>query len=100
MIPQQQLFFGNHSQQTVDWQPVTSQPQSSTTLSPMLSYAITDRGIEMQATFYANNGKPCNHNPTHLQETLIAMEDLFLQVGLHVNGKKMKAMTVVPTLAT
>jgi len=31
---------------------------------------------------------------------MVIMEDLFLRVGLQVNGKKMKAMAILPTVAT
>jgi len=50
--------------------------------------------------FYADNGKLWDPNPEHLQMALTSMEDLFLQMGLQINGRETKALTTLPTIAT
>jgi len=61
---------------------------------------ITARGIHTRARFYADDGSLRDHNHHNLQLALTTMEDLFLRVGLRVNGNKTKSLTVLPTIST
>jgi len=57
-------------------------------------------GMTTNGHFYADNGKLWDPNPEHLQMALTSMEDLFLQMGLQINGRETKALTTLPTIAT
>jgi len=58
------------------------------------------QGMATRACFYANDGALRDHDPVNLQTGLTIMEEMFSHVGLHINGKKTKALTVVPTPST
>jgi len=60
----------------------------------------TAQGMATRAQFYADDGSLRDHNPNHLQAALANMEALFLRVGLKINGKKTKVLTVLPTEPT
>jgi len=58
------------------------------------------QGMAMRAHFYADDGALCDHDPVNLQAALAIMEEMFMWVGLHINGKKTKALAVMPTPST
>jgi len=62
--------------------------------------AISDLGLTTKAKFYADDGALRDNNPIHLQTALATMEDLFMRVGLYINGRKTKALTITPTIST
>jgi len=60
----------------------------------------TTQGMATRACFYVDDGALYNHDPVNLQAALAIMEEMFTQVGLHINGKKTKALAVMPTPST
>jgi len=60
----------------------------------------TATGMMTQAWFYANNWELWDHDLAQLQRALSSMENLFLHMGLCINGSKTKALTMLPMVAT
>jgi len=58
------------------------------------------QGMATRAHFYANDRALRDHDPVHLQLALAIMEEMFSCMGLHINGKKTKALAVMPTPST
>jgi len=58
------------------------------------------QGMATKACFYADDGALCNHDLVNLQVVLAIMEEMFTHVGLYINGKKTKALAVMPTPST
>jgi len=61
---------------------------------------MTVQGMAMKACFYANDGTLCDHDPVNLQVALAIIEEMFTCMGQHINGKKTKALAVMPTPST
>jgi len=61
---------------------------------------IAAQGSTTRARFYADDGHLRDHNPVALQDALATMENLFLRMGLKINGRKTKALTTIPTIST
>jgi len=57
-------------------------------------------GMATKGRFYADDGELWDHDPAKLQSALTSMEDLFLRMGLSVNGAKTKSLTTLPTIST
>ncbi len=61
---------------------------------------MTTQGMATKAGFYVDDGALRDHDPVNLQAALAIMEEMFTRVGLHINGKKTKALAVMPTPST
>jgi len=105
VIPRQQQFYGTPF-------PADRSLATGDIPAPVIFNIITDAvlrqwytdiaiaGLTTRAKFYADDGALRDTDPTHLQTALATMEDLFQRVGLHINGRKTKALTITPTIST
>jgi len=59
-----------------------------------------DAGMTTKGRFYVDDVELWDHDPVRLQGDLTSMENLFLRMGLSINGTKTKALTTLPTIAT
>jgi len=105
VIPRQQAFFGNpfHADRGLATGDIPA---------PLFYNVVTDAvirqwyidgsatGMTTKGRFYADDGELWDHNPAQLQMALASMEGLFIRMGLKINGRKTKALTTLPTIAT
>jgi len=57
-------------------------------------------GMTNKARFYTDDGELWDPDLPQLQQSLMALEDLFCWMGLLINGSKTKVLTTLPTVAT
>jgi len=105
IIPHQHAFFGapfpaRHGLTTGD------------ILAPVIFNIVTDavlhhwysetmaQGLATRVWFYVDDSALWDNDPANLQTSLGLMEDLFLCIGLKINGKKTKVLMIIPTPPT
>jgi len=103
VIPQQQSYYGApfHAGRSLTTADIPAPVIFNIVVDAVLRrwyLDITACGIHTRARFYADDGSLRDHNHHNLQLALTTMEDLFLRVGLRVNGNKTKSLTVLPTI--
>jgi len=105
VIPRQQAFFGDpfHADRGLATGDIPAPLFYNIVTDAILRQWYLDGsavGMTTQARFYADDGELWDHDPVQLQRALTAMENLFLRMGLRINGSKTKALTTLPTVAT
>jgi len=105
VIPQQQQFFGGpfHAERGLATGDIPAPLFYNIVMDVVIRQWYKD-GIAMdmatKGCFYADDGKLWDHDPTKIRTSLTSMENLFLCVGLKINGAKTKALTTIPTITT
>jgi len=105
VIPRQQAFYGTpfHASRGLATGDIPAPAIYNIVTDAILRrwyLELTTHGLTTRGRFYADDGQLRDYNAEHLQSALTIMEKLFLRVGLKINGRKTKALTTVPTVAT
>ncbi len=105
VIPHQQAFFGDpfHADRGLATGDIPAPLFYNIVTNAILRQWYLDgsaASMTTQAWFYADDGELWDHDPTQLQWALSSMENLFLQMGLRINGSKTKALTTLPMVTT
>jgi len=105
VMPHQQAFFGKPfpAERGLATGDIPAPVIYNIVMDAILCRWYADKAAQGMATrgrFYGDDGQLHDHDPEHLQRAMTMMEGPFLCVSLQVNGKKTKAMAILPTIAT